>query len=92
MNGGFASSNRRHTDRWKLAVLFHLGQDVAVSTAVESILQQVNGLSPDEQKEFWDRLMAEDSTNGRTKSRGIRVPVSSIIFLRNWMKIVRRDA
>ena len=32
-----------------------------MSTAVESILQQVNGLSPDEQKEFWDRLMAEES-------------------------------
>ena len=46
---------------WKLAVLFHLGQNVAVSTAVENILQQVNGLSPDEQKEFWDRLMAEES-------------------------------
>lgn len=61
MTGDFASSNRRYTDRSKLAVLFHLGQNVAVSTAVESILQQVNGLSPDEQKEFWDRLMAEES-------------------------------
>jgi len=61
MTGGVASNNRRHTERWKLAVLFHLGQNVAVSTAVESILQQVNGLSPSEQKEFWDRLMAEES-------------------------------
>ena len=34
-----------------------------VSTAVESILQQVNGLSPDEQKEFWDRLMAGESAH-----------------------------
>ena len=32
-----------------------------MSTAVESILQQVSGLSPAEQKEFWDRLMAEES-------------------------------
>ena len=38
MNGGFAVSNRRYTDR-ELALLFHLGQNVAVSTAVESILQ-----------------------------------------------------
>jgi len=32
-----------------------------MSAAVESILQQVSRLSPNEQKEFWDRLMAEES-------------------------------
>ena len=34
---------------------------MSVSPAVESILQQVNGLSPEEQKEFWDRLMTDEA-------------------------------
>jgi hypothetical protein len=44
-----------------LAVGARLADNVPVSTAVENILQQVNKLSPDEQKEFWDRVMAEES-------------------------------
>jgi hypothetical protein len=36
-------------------------QNVSVSPAVESILQQVNGLSLEDQKELWDRLMTDEA-------------------------------
>ena len=31
-----------------------------MSAAVENILRQVSGLSPDEQSEFWNRLLTEE--------------------------------
>ena len=45
----------------EVARIFYLRQNLSVSAAVESILRQVTGLSPDEQKEFWDRVMTEEA-------------------------------
>ena len=46
--------------RPKLAGRFHFRQNPYVSAAVENILRQVSGLSPDEQTEFWNRLLTEE--------------------------------
>jgi len=61
MTGARDSGNLQRRRAGGLATIFHLRENVTVSSAVESILQQVNALSPNEQKEFWDRLMAEES-------------------------------